>query len=116
MLFLYQKGDAMPTAVVNPTLVRELVNQNVALQKVAVALAEQSKHLTERTDRLLSLFEEAAKNIEKGEMKEPLAKQLEGLLEQNKIIARGLVLLEKYIRDKTSFGLQFDQPKQLPKV
>ncbi len=108
----------MPTAVVSKNIVQDLVNQNVALQKVAVELAEQSKQLTSRTDRLLSLFEEAAKNIEKGEIKEPLAKQLESLLEQNKIIARGLVLLEKYVRDKTSFGLQssFEQPKRLPKV
>ena len=41
------------------------------------------------------------------------------LLEQNKVIARGLILLEKYIREKTPMGFG-DQPsfesKPLPRM
>jgi DUF438 domain-containing protein len=108
----------MATTVMSKNLVEELIKNNVALQKVSLQLVDSVKQMNERTDRLLSLFEEAAKNIEKAEVKEPLGKQLDTLLEQNKVIARGLVLLERYIRDKTSFGMRtaFESPKQLPKV
>ena len=108
----------MPTAVVSKNFVDELIKNNITLQKATLELTDSVTKLNDRTDRLLSLFEEAAKNIEKSELKEPLSKQLESLLEQNKVIARGLVLLERYIRDKTSLGLQssFDQPKPLPKI
>jgi hypothetical protein len=107
----------MPTAVVSKNFVDELIKNNITLQKATLELTDSVTKLTDRTDRLLSLFEEAAKNIEKSELKEPLSKQLESLLEQNKVIARGLVLLERYIRDKTSLGSQssFEQPKPLPK-
>ena len=107
----------MVTAVVGKSFVDELLKNNVTLQQVSVELITAVKQMTERTDRLLALFEEAAKNIEKAEVKEPLAKQLEMLLEQNKVIARGLVLLEKYIRDKTSLGMRasLEPSKPLPK-
>ena len=107
----------MATAVVGKNFVDELIKNNVTLQKATLDLFDAVTKMTERTDRLLSLFEEAAKNIERGEIKEPLTKQLDALLEQNKVIARGLVLLEKYIREKSSFGLPaYGQPKQLPRV
>ena len=108
----------MATAVVSKSIIQELVRNNVVLQKATLQLLDSTKQLTDRTDRLLSLFEEAAKNIEKGEVKEPLTKQMESLLEQNRVIARGLVLLEKYIRDKTSVGFRssLEQPKRLPRI
>ncbi len=108
----------MATAVVGKSFVDELLKNNLTLQKATIELIDAVNKMTERTDRLLSLFEEAAKNIEKAEIKEPLAKQLEMLLEQNKAIARGLVLLERYIRERGSIGLHssFDQPKPLPRV
>ena len=64
--------------------------------------------LTLRVDKLVSLFEEASKNVAEVESTEArissLASRLDSLLEQNKAIAQGLVLLEKYVRGKT--GLQ----------
>lgn len=115
---MFEKGELMATTMVSRSFVDELIKNNITLQKATVDLLDSVNQLSQKTDRLLSLFEEAAKNIEKTEMKEPLAKQLETLLEQNKIIARGLVLLEKYIRDRTSLGLQssFEEPRRLPKV
>ena len=107
----------MATAIVSKSFVDELIKNNITLQKATLDLLDSVNKMTERTDRLLNLFEEAAKNIEKGEIKEPLSKQLDALLEQNKVIARGLVLLEKYIREKSSLGLSpYAQPKQLPRV
>ena len=99
----------------------ELIKNNVSLQKASLDLIESVNKLTERIDRLLSLFEEAAKNIEKTELKEPLAEKLNELLEQNKVIARGLVLIEKYIREKPGVGFQPSslnnlEKKPLPKL
>ena len=67
---------------------------------------------------MLSLFEEAAKNIERVESlpeQAPLQQQLGQLLEQNKIIAHGLVVLEKYIREKSGahFTPSSFEPKKL---
>ena len=108
----------MATAVVGKSFVDELIKNNITLQKATIELIDSVNKMADRTDRLLSLFEEAAKNIEKSEMKEPLAKQLEALLEQNKAIARGLVLLERYVREKGSYGMpsSFEQTKPLPRV
>ena len=70
--------------------------------------------LTKRIDKLVNLFEDAAKHVGEVESTEAqvtnLTKKLETLLEQNKSIAKGLILLEKYVRGKTK--LQGD-PKAL---
>ncbi|MEK6839415.1 MAG: hypothetical protein AABX72_00600 [Nanoarchaeota archaeon] len=107
----------MATAVVSKNFVDELVKNNITLQKATIELIDAVNRMTDRTDRILSLFEEAAKNIEMADIKEPLGKQLETLLEQNKAIARGLVLLERYVREKGSFGVSsYDKTKPLPRV
>ena len=87
-------------------LVKELIKHNVELEKVSIELIDSVNEMTSRMDRMLSLFEEAAKNLERKEIlqEKPVAKQIESLLEQNKIIARGLLLIEKYIREKTPIG------------
>jgi len=83
----------------------DLLKNHVKLQKVSVELISSVKELTTRMDKMLALFETAAKNIEHEE-DGSMEKKLENLLEQNKVIARGLVLIEKYIRDKTVTGFQ----------
>lgn len=83
----------------------DILQNHIKLQKLSVDLIESMNGLSKRMDRMLSLFEEAAKNIEQTE-DGSLEKKLEALLEQNKIIARGLVLIEKYIRDKTTTGFK----------
>lgn len=83
----------------------------VALQKVTIDLVESVHQLTSRLDRLLALFEDATKNIQALDNDQDLAKKLETLLEQNKTIAHGLVLLEQYIRDRSA-----PPPKNLPSL
>jgi hypothetical protein len=112
----------MPPRKVSPSepLIDELIKHNVALEKVSLELLESVNKMTRRMDRMLSLFEEAAKNIEMGERIEekPLAKQIEDLVEQNRVLARGLLLIERYIRDKTSTGFNPSsmRTKALPKT
>lgn len=75
-----------------------------------------SKNVIERVDKLVSLFEEASKHVSDVETTEAkiksLSTKLEELLEQNKTIAQGLLLLEKYVRGRS--GLEPSPgPKQI---
>ena len=87
-------------------ILNELVNNSVILQKATIDLVDSVKRLNERLDKLLSLFEETSKNIQASDLSEPITKQLQIVVEQNKTIAQGLVILEKYIREKSSPSYQ----------
>ena len=81
----------------------ELIQLNINLQNKTIQLMEAMNNLSKRIDRLVNLFEEASKHLSEVEddtrVKE-LATKLEELLEQNKNLAHGLLLLEKYVRQK----------------
>ena|SRR3989344_3872853 len=80
-------------------------------------LIKEMRSLTKRIDHLVSLFEEASKHVAEVESAESkissLSTRLEELLEQNKTIARGLLMLEKYVRGKTGLTQQSMEPKPL---
>ena len=99
-------------------LTTKLIQSSLSLQDKNIELIDAVSKMTKKIDELISIFEQAAKNIEKGEVEEPLARKLTVLLEQNKTVARGLMLLEKYVRDKTSTGFAPSSlaPKQFPKT
>jgi len=71
-------------------------------------LIESINKLVQRIDKLVSLFDEAAKHVGEVESTEAkiasLSSKLESLLEQNKAIAQGLLLLEKYVRGKSGLS------------
>ncbi len=79
-------------------------------QQISELIASIGK-MTQRVDKLVSLFEEAAKHVGEVESTEAritsLSTKLESLLDQNKAIAQGLILLEKYVRGKS--GLEAAQ-------
>jgi len=85
------------------------------LEKHISELIESNNKLVQRIDRLVSLFDEAAKHVGEVETTEAkiaaLSSKLESLLDQNKAIAQGLILLEKYVRGK--LGLQTPTPEVL---
>ena len=68
-------------------------------------LIDSISKLTTRIDKLLSMFEEASKHVTEVESTEEkvrnLTTKLEELLEQNKTIAKGLIVLDKYVRGQT---------------
>ncbi len=84
------------------------VHSDKDLQKQLIILVESNNKLVTRIDKLVSLFEEASKHVGEVESTEArvneLAGKLESLLDQNKTIAQGLLLLEKYVRGKTRVG------------
>ncbi len=100
------------------TIIEQLVRNNMALQDKTAELIVSIKELTKRMDNMVKIFEEAAKNIKEGTDK-PLMDKLQSLLDQNQTIAKGLILLEKYVREKSAMGSaqqqQQFQPKPLPR-
>ena len=84
-----------------------IVENFVTLQKVLTNLAGKFDNLSEQISKLLSLFEISAKSFaekysEGGASKEDkeFLDKLNKLLDQNKLIAKGLTMMEERIRDK----------------
>ena len=101
----------MTQKISSSQIMNELVECSIALQKKDVELISSMNKLTQRVDKLISIFEEASKHVmEVGDDKKiaELADKLEELLDQNKNLAKGLVMLEQYVRTKS----QFESPMQ----
>jgi len=101
-------------------LTRILLDNNIALQKKSMSLIESSQviaqhsailvkkldTLSNRIDKMLGVFEEASKHVmDAGEDRRviELADKLEELLEQNRILTKGLMMLENYVKTRTQF-------------
>ncbi|MBI4158842.1 hypothetical protein HY500_01130 [Candidatus Woesearchaeota archaeon] len=96
-------------------LIEQLIENNLILQKKETELMVNVNQLIKRIDRMLNIFEEASKHVmEVGEEKKiiELADKLEELLNQNKNIAKGLIMLEQYVKTKS----QFESPIQQRRI
>ncbi len=82
----------------------ELIKTNISLEKKTIELLTSVHELSKKMDQMVDIFTKAAQHIERGDIKEPLAAKLNELLDQNKKIARGLLLLERYVKEKSSFS------------
>jgi len=92
-------------------LVDQLINNNLILQKKTTELLGSMNELTKKVDKMVSIFGRAAQHIESGELKEPIEKRLNDLLEQNKKIANGLVMLEKFVRNRDVLSSNSQPPE-----
>jgi len=73
------------------------------MKKESKPVSEYADHSQEDFNRLLESTNKLVGEVESTEARiQELSKRLETLLEQNRVIAQGLVLLEKYVRGKTS--------------
>jgi len=90
--------------MVSKAIADQLIKNNILLQKKTTDLMGSMNKLTKRIDTMVSLFEKASTYIEKEGIREPVAAKLTDLLEQNKKIAKGLLVLEKYVREKSAFS------------
>lgn len=85
-----------------------MLENSIALQKVLTNLAVSLDRLSKDMEKMLELFKEASKAM--GEEKalgevdmdreNKLISRLDNLIEQNRTIAKGLVLLESSIKEK----------------
>lgn len=84
----------------------KLIQNSAKIQAKNVELITAIDKLVKKMDHFLDLFEEASKKVTEVEDTEEriqaLSNKLEILLDQNKSVAKGLLLLEKYVRGKTS--------------
>ena len=85
------------------TITDQLIKNNVLLQKKTTELIISVNELVKKIDTMVTMFSTAAENIEKqgGELS---STRLNELLEQNKKVAKGLLMLEKYVREKSTFS------------
>ena len=85
-----------------------LVENSIALQKILTSVSYNLTKLTEEITLILELFKEASKTFGEErateevdfDHKRNLISKLDVLIEQNKHIARGLILLESTLRDR----------------
>tara|TARA_B100000315_G_C14080374_1_gene364592 strand:- start:219 stop:527 length:309 start_codon:yes stop_codon:yes gene_type:complete len=99
------KKTTNPEKKLNQAFVKNIVE----LQKVSLRLVESNNELVKRIDKLVGLFEEASKHVTSSSSKEgefkSLSLKLESLMQQNKDLAKGILLMEDYIKKKKDFSL-----------
>jgi hypothetical protein len=88
-------------------LMKDLIEQNIGLQHKMMDLMISVKDLTQSVKGMVELFADAGEHIKKGKYEDPLLVKLDDLLEQNKNIARGLLMLEKFVREKQTAQTAF---------
>lgn len=84
----------------NESVIKELSQNTIQLQKVMVNLADKLNNLSIKIDKMLDLFEESAKSIAEKEFSEEkdkkdyeeLNKKIETIMDQNKTLAKGITL------------------------
>lgn len=90
------------TRISKQHIIDQLIKNNVILQNKSADLISSMNNLNKNMSKLVETFTTAAENIDKGEEREPLTFKLNQLIDQNKQLARGLLLLEQYIKQKTA--------------
>jgi len=77
------------------TLTNTLTKNLIELQKIHTNLAEKFDSLSKEISALLKLFEKAASDMAKQQPDKSFEEKINKLLEQNKIIARGITLIRE---------------------
>ncbi len=95
-----------------------LAHSLIELQKVNLNLAEKFDKLAQQIENLLALFELAARSFAKQphmqttEKDKEFLDKIDKLLEQNKVLAKGLTLMEEKMRERL-YGPSV-RPPQMP--
>lgn len=100
---------------------KTLIQNSVSLQKVVVDLSSKFEKLSTQISSLLNLFEKSAKSFaEKQDLTQKdkeFVSKIDKLIEQNKIIAHGLTLMEEKIKKEPEKNeLEAHIPKPLPEI
>lgn len=100
--------------VVSKGIEKSLAENIVELQRINTTLAERFDRLAEQISKLLGLFEITAKtfaenpSLKASDKDREFLEKIDKLLEQNKTIAKGLMLVEERAREK----VYSSQPQQ----
>lgn len=82
------------------SMIERLIETNIVTQNKMADLLVATKELNTNVSKLVHMFTEAATHIKAGKYEDPLVERLNELLEQNKNLAKGLLMLEEYVRKK----------------
>jgi hypothetical protein len=95
-----------------------LIENFVGLQHAMTNLSIKFGALSENISGLLRVFEEAARNFASGGRSDDkdMLKKINALLDQNKTIARGLVLMESKLRSRAGENVEENFAPQQPSV
>tara|TARA_Y100000310_G_C20687315_1_gene819918 strand:+ start:428 stop:766 length:339 start_codon:yes stop_codon:yes gene_type:complete len=85
--------------------VKTLLESNLLLQHKIADLVISTKELNSNVSELVKIFKQAGDHIKAGKYEDPMINKINNLLEQNQNLAKGLSLLEDYVKSKT-------QPRQ----
>jgi hypothetical protein len=102
------------------TVEKKLIENMVELQKVHTDLAEKFDKLSKQLSVLLNLFEMAARSfathpaIRASEKDKDFLEKVDKLLDQNKVIAKGLTLVEERTRERIYGQQPYSTPMQAP--
>jgi len=97
-----------------------LIENSITLQKTLIDLGGNINKLSKDIAEMLNLFKEASKAFTEGKRLASggdlgLREKLDILIEQSRVIAKGLVLLESYIKERISKKEEEEpKPKPLP--
>ncbi|MFH1238094.1 MAG: hypothetical protein ABIH79_02575 [archaeon] len=105
----------------------ELLLENfVGLQHAMTNLSVKFGSLSDNITKLLQVFEEAAKSFISGDKLDDksMLKKIDSLLDQNKTIAKGLILMEESLRNRSEVveqkpfypGAPPQRPRPLPSI
>lgn len=123
------KQDNKNTKLTSKEEIEKVLIENfISLQRVLTNLSSKFDELSTNMSKLLELFEISAKSFAEKyqdgipdkptDVDRELIKKLESLLDQNKTIAKGIMLMEEKIRDRANPmpGIQMQQqyPVQRP--
>lgn len=111
----YPKQNAMS----NSEIQQALIDNFISLQKVMTNLSIKFDELSSNITKLLQLFEISAKTFAErystqelapsSQVDAELVKKLNDLLDQNKVISRGIMLMEEKLREKNDYPEQMQQ-------
>ncbi|MCA9485799.1 MAG: hypothetical protein KC506_03065 [Nanoarchaeota archaeon] len=100
------------------TIEHKLLENMVSLQKVQTDLTEKFDHLGKELSKMLALFELAARNFAKNaplgeyEKDKEFLEKMDKLLDQNKLLAKGLTLMEDHLRERMYGGGEKKSPEK----
>jgi len=111
------KQKSLKKAELEQALIENFIN----LQKVLTNLSLKFDELSNNISKLLQLFEISAKSFAEKTLEESgksdnvdkdFLNKLDSLLNQNKVIAKGIMLMEERIRNKATSSPQFQENEE----
>lgn len=111
----HKKREHTENKVSRTSLEEQTLQSLVELQKVHINIAEKFDKLSTNIENLLALFELAARNfanqpnMQNTERDKEFLDKIDKLLDQNKLLAKGLSLMEEKMRERV-YGVQPSSP------